>query len=246
MIKALIVDDEPEALRGLDSLLKLFCPDVEVIGFAASVTGAIKQITELKPNLLFLDIELKDGTGFDVLAAVPEKNFSTIFVTAFEHYAIKALRLNAMDYLLKPADPEDLMAAVSKVREQETPDYTHLLDARTTGKYTKIGVPSSKGTVYLELEDIVRLESSNNYTYIYCLNAKPLLISKTIKLFEEILPESFFIRCHQRHIVNLHYVRSYVRADGAYLLLEDNNQIPISRANRSKVDQLLGRKYPSL
>ena len=246
MIKALIVDDEPQALKGLDSLLKLFCPDVEVIGFAESVKSAVEQIKELKPSLVFLDIELKDGTGFDVLSKVDEKNFATIFVTAFDQYAIKALRLHAIDYLLKPADPEELIASVNKVKQHEAPDYTHLLDARSTGKFTKIGVPGSKGTIYLELKEIVRMESSNNYTYIYSFNTKPLLISKTIKLFEEILPEEFFIRCHQRHIVNIHFVKSYIRAEGAYLLLANNTQIPISRANRSKVDQVLGRKYPSL
>lgn len=246
MIKALVVDDEPEALRGLASLLKLFCPEVEVVGLAASVSEALQRIKELRPELVFLDIELKDGTGFDILEQVAERNFSTVFVTAFDHYAIKALRFNAMDYLLKPVDPDELAAAVAKVKQGGVPDYTHLLKGHRQGEFTKIGVPGSKGTIYLELTDIIRMESSNNYTFIHCLLSKPLLISKTIKSFEGILPDDLFIRCHQRHIINLNYVRSYIRNDGAHLVIEGGTEIPISRANRSRVEKQLGRKFPSL
>lgn len=246
MIRTLIVDDEPEALRGMESLLKLFCAQVNVLGLATGVADALKQIKELKPELVFLDIELKDGTGFDILEQVSDRSFSTIFVTAFDHYAIKALRFNAMDYLLKPVDPDELVASVAKIRQEAAPDYSHLLKSHRHGEFTKIGVPGSKGTIYLELSDIIRMESSNNYTFIHCANSKPLLISKTIKSFEGILPEDMFIRCHQRHIINLNYVRSYVRNDGAYLLIEGNSEIPISRANRAKVEKQLGRKFPSL
>jgi two-component system LytT family response regulator len=246
MIKALIIDDEPSALRGLESILKLFCPGVQVIGFGTGVSDGLEQIKQLKPELVFLDIELGDGTGFDILQQVGNTNFSVIFVTAFDHYAIKALRVNAVDYLLKPVDPDELIAAVSKVKQPAQTDYGNLLKTYQQDEFTKIGVPGSRETIYIELSDIIRMESSNNYTFIHCINSKPMLISKTIKSFEGLLPEGVFIRCHQRHIVNLNYVRSYVRNEGAHLVMNDDDKIPISRANRSKVDHLLKRKFPSV
>lgn len=245
MIKALIIDDEPAALSGLESILKLFCPEVQVIGYGTSVSHGLEQIKALKPELIFLDIELKDGTGFNILERVEEIDFSVIFVTAYDHYAIKALRLNAVDYLLKPVDPDELIAAVSKVKQPVQIDYSNLLEDLHQSEFTKIGVPGSRETVYLELTEIVRMESSNNYTYIHCVNSKPMLISKTIKSFEGLLPETVFIRCHQRHIVNLNHVSSYVRNEGAHLVM-GGEKIPISRANRSRVDHLLRKKFPSV
>lgn len=246
MIKAVIIDDEPEAVRGLESLLKLFCPEVEVLGKADSVKKGIQEIIKLKPELVFLDIELKDGLGFDVLDQLPERKFATIFVTAFDHYAIKALRLNAMDYLLKPVDPDELIASVSRIKKDEFPDYSNLIAGNHTGKFTKIGVPSWNGTIYIELNSIIRMESSNNYTYIHCLDAKPLLVSKTLKLFEEMLQEENFVRCHHSHIVNIQYVMSYERGENAQLTLQDKTIVPVSRAKKLLIETALAKSYPSL
>jgi two-component system LytT family response regulator len=245
MIRALIIDDEPAAQSGLESILKLFCPEVKIIGFGNGVSNGITQIKELKPELVFLDIELSDGTGFDLIEQLGEINFSIIFVTAFDHYAIKALRLNAVDYLLKPVEPDELVAAVGKAKQPSKTNYTNLVKDYQQGEYKKIGVPGSRETIYLDLADIIRMESSNNYTFIHCVNTKPKLISKTIKSFETLLPEDIFIRCHQRHIVNLNHVRSYVRNEGAHLVMDGDEKIPISRANRAKVDHLLKKKFPS-
>jgi len=246
MIKALIIDDEPAAVSGLDSILKLFCPEVQLAGTGTSVSHGIEQIKSLKPELVFLDIELKDGSGFDLLKRIGEIDFSVIFVTAYDHYAIKALRLNAVDYLLKPVDPDELVNAVSKVRKPTQVNYGNLLKDVQEGEFTKIGVPGLRETVYLDLTDIIRMESSNNYTFIHCVNARPMLISKTIKSFEGLLPEAVFIRCHQRHIVNVNHVSSYVRNEGAHLVMDGDQKIPISRANRSRVDHLLRKKFPSI
>jgi len=245
-MRALLVDDEPAAIKGLESLLNLFCPDIKIIGVANSVNEALNQINLLAPELIFLDIEMKDGNGFDVLERTQNQNFSTIFVTAFDQYAIKALRMHAMDYLLKPIDPDELVAAIERVIKHGAPDYKPLIESNTTKTFKKIGVPGSRGTTYIELDTICRLESSNNYTYIYCGETKPILISRTIKSFEELLPEGQFIRCHQRHIVNLDKVHAFERNDGAHLLMKDGAQIPISRANRSLVDKLLIARFPSL
>lgn len=247
MIRALIIDDEPAALSGMESILKLFCPDVEVIGFGTGVADGLKQIKELKPQLVFLDIELGDGRGFDILEQLGDVDFSVIFVTAFDHYAIKAFRLSAIDYLLKPVDPDELIAAVNKAKQAALPpNYTHLVKDYRQSEQTKIGVPDSRETIYLDFSEIIRMESSNNYTFIHRMNHRPMLISKTIKSFEEVLPENVFIRCHQRHIVNMNHVRSYVRNDAAHLVMPGDEKIPISRANRSKVDQLLKWKFPSV
>lgn len=246
MIRALIIDDEPAAQSGLESILKLFCPQVKVLGVGNGVADGLVKIRSLKPDLVFLDIELGDGKGFDILEQVEDVNFSVIFVTAFDHYAIKAFRLNAVDYLLKPVDPDELIAAVEKTGQTKKTDYTPLLREVRQADLSKIAVPGSKETIYIELGDIIRMESDNNYTYIHRLNQRPMLVSKTIKSFEGLLPETSFIRCHQRHIVNLNHVRSYVRNEAAHLvMMPDDEKIPISRANRSKVDQLLKWKFPS-
>ncbi len=245
-MRTILVDDEPTALKGLDSLLQIFCPEIKVVGTASSVAEALVQIKNLQLALVFLDIEMKDGNGFDVLERSEIQNFSTIFVTAFDQYAIKALRLHAIDYLLKPIEPDELVAAIERAKNIEIPDYKPLIESNKTKHFTKIGVPGRSGTTYIELNNICRLESSNNYTFIHCIDDKPILISRTIKSFEELLPETQFIRCHQRHIVNLDKVQAFERNDGAHFLMKDGSQIPISRANRSLVDKLLIARFPSL
>lgn len=246
MIRTLLIDDEPEALRGLESMLGIFCPVVEIIGKANSVGRAVHEIQNLKPDLIFLDIAMRDGTGFELLEKCKERNFSTVFVTAYDQYAIKALRMNAMDYLMKPVDPDELCAAVVRVKNKPVPQYTHLLNSYATNQFTKIGVPGYKGTTYIDIDSIVRLESSNNYTYIYCGGQKPLLVSRTIKSFEGLLPSDRFVRCHQRHIVNLEMVHSIERNGGTNILMKDNTSVPVSRANKAIMDSLLSKRFPTL
>ncbi len=246
MIKAVIIDDEPEAIRGMSSLLELFCPEIQLIGTANSVKEGITTILESEPNLVFLDVQMKDGNGFDLLGGLQQRNFHTIFVTAHDRYAIKALRFNAMDYLLKPVDPEELVQAVNRLKHSDLPNYTHLLEGAESGNFDRIAVPDSKGTNYIALKQICRLEASNNYTYIHLLNDKPRLVSKTIKSFEELLPEDVFIRCHQSHIVNIQYVVSFERTENAQLTLQDKTIIPVSRAKRPGIEAALAKRYPSL
>jgi two-component system LytT family response regulator len=245
-MNAVIIDDEPEAIRGMSSLLELFCPEIHLIGMAKSVKEGISTIMKLEPDLVFLDVQLKDGNGFDLLAGILQRNFHTIFVTAHDRYAIKALRFNAMDYLLKPVDPEELVQAVNRAKQSEQPNYTYLLEGAESGNFDRIAVPDSKGTNYIALKQIFRLEASNNYTYIHLLNDKPRLVSKTIKSFEELLPEDVFIRCHQSHIVNIQYVVSFERTENAQLTLQDKTIIPVSRAKRSGIEAALVKRYPSL
>lgn len=245
-ITALLVDDEPEAIRGLQETLSIFCPDIEVIDTASSVKEGADKVREHGPALVFLDIQMRDGLGFDLLEQVSQRTFSTIFVTAHDQYALRALRMNAMDYLLKPVDTDELVAAVDRVRSVSGhPDYSHLLLSHARGSFTKLGVPGSRGTTYIELDDIVRLESSNNYTYIHFTNTKPMLVARTIKSFAEMLPERF-VRCHQRHIIGMDHVKELVRSENSFVILTDGTEVPVSRANKSLVEQSLRGRFPSL
>jgi|JI10StandDraft_1071094.scaffolds.fasta_scaffold92813_2 two-component system LytT family response regulator len=246
MIKTILIDDEPEALRGMESMLGIFCPMLEIIGKAHSVSSGLFEIQQLRPDLIFLDIAMRDGTGFELLEKCKERNFATIFVTAYDQYAIKALRMNAMDYLMKPVDPDELCAAVERVKNKPLPEYNHLLSAYANNQFTKIGVPNSKGVTYLEINNIVRLESSNNYTYIHTKGQKAILVSRTIKSFESLLPADKFVRCHQRHIINLDLVLSLERTDGTHILMGDGTVVPISRANKTHMDNLLSKRFPTL
>jgi two-component system LytT family response regulator len=246
MIQALLVDDEQNSRDTLKGKLELFCPEVEVVAEADSVAAAAEALQKHKPGLLFLDIELAGESGFDLLKDIAdndEVNPSVIFITAHDEFAIKAIKFSALDYLLKPIDPEELVKAVRKAEEEKgMPSRASSFDLlvenirKAADSPKKVVVPTSDGMHVIKISEIMRLESSSNYTTFYLNNTKKLLASKTLKEFDSILQGYSFNRIHKSHLVNMNFVKRYVQTDGGYLILEDGTNIPV--ANRKK-EQLL-------
>lgn len=246
MIKVAIIDDEENSRDSLKGKLDLFCPEVEIAGEASGVEEGISIITESQPDAVFLDIKLAGESGFDILEHIKESEDvdpEVIFITAHDEFAIQAIKFSALDYLLKPIDPEELVKSIRKVEGRKgLPRNAANLNVlvenirQASDSPKKIVVPTSDGMHVIKLSDIVRLESSSNYTTFYLNTEKSLLASKTLKEFDNMLTGYNFHRVHKSHLVNMNYLKRYVQTDGGYLILEDGSKIPV--ANRKK-EQLL-------
>jgi two-component system LytT family response regulator len=235
MIKTIIIDDEDNARDTIENMLKTYCPEVEVIGTAGSVKEGKKVLNKEKPELVFLDIKMGDGTGFDLLRKLGKVDFFVIFVTAFEEFAIRAIKFSALDYILKPIDPDELISAVEKAKGIIVKDSMELrldalydnLDMFATNN--KKIVLKTTGSVHLvNLKDIVRCESEKNYTHFFTIEDEKITVSKTLKEFNDLLNDYSFYRVHQSHLVNLEHVKRYEKQDGGFLIMDDNSSVPVS------------------
>lgn len=240
MIKAIIVDDEINARENLSFLLNNYCSQVKINGSAESVSEAIELIQSTQPELVFLDIEIGEGSGFDVLEAIKNTPIEVIFTTAFNHYAIKAFKFSAIDYLLKPIDIEELKEAVQRAEERVKGNklnnrldfLLNNLGDNKDKKLRKIGLPIQGGIQFFALDEIIRLQSQSNYTTFYLTRNREFLISKTLKEYDEMLCDHGFVRIHQSHLVNIDHVAQYQKADGGYLILSDGSNVPLSKNYR--------------
>lgn len=237
MLRAVIIDDEPKARRNLRLLLGESCPSVEIIGEADSVKKGIKLIKETKPQGVFLDIQMQDGTGFDLLTSFPEPTFHVVFITAYDEYAIRAFEFNAVAYLLKPIEQPRLIHAVEKIDQLKNSDQyfqqiSTLLQSMRQQRLETIILQTQEGQHYIRLENVVRLESDKNYTTFYCHNRKNVLVSDTIKKYEEILPGDLFFRPHQSHMIQRAFVKSFMKESGGFIEMTDGHQIPLARRKR--------------
>lgn len=232
MIRTIIVDDEEHAIESLEILLKKYCPDVQVVGTSSNVLDSIRKINLHKPQLVFLDVSMPSGSGFDLLDALVEINFQFIFITAFEKYAIDALRRNALDYLIKPVDFTELRNAVEKVKQTlaASAQVNPLLNSH-------LCVPVVEGIEFISYDEIIYLEAEGNYVKIHTTTNKPVVIAKTMKDLEAKLSPQVFIRCHRSFIVNLNKIKRYNKGDGGSLTLSNGVQIPLSPGKR---DDFLG------
>ncbi len=242
MLKALIIDDEENSRAALKGKLDLFCPDIRPITEAGDIDSAISEMVSGKPDVMFLDVKLACETGFELLERVRDEeiqwNGQVIFTTAHDEFALKAIKFSALDYLLKPIDPEELVKAVRKVQQinsvEPTENVSVLLEnfRSATSSPKKIVIPSSDGMHIIKVSDILRCESSSNYTQFVLKTGKNLLASKTLKEFDNMLSDHNFERIHKSHLVNMNYVKRYVQSDGGYVIMEDDSRIPV--ANRKK------------
>lgn len=250
MINAILIDDDKNLREGMKGLLTRFAPSIKIIGEADSVATGIKVIDALNPQVVFLDIQLNDGTGFDILEKIAEKNntiqSNIVFITAHEQYAIKAFRFSALDFLLKPVDPEELQKVIHKIESviEKKNDYSHidlLLEniRKNVDNFKRIALSTSDGIHLFDISDIIRCESADNYTKFYIKNNKPILISKTLKEYEELLTEHKFERIHQSHLINLNYLKSYIKKDGGYVIMTDGSHLPISQRKRERLQEVL-------
>lgn len=242
VLKAILIDDELKSRSNLRQLLLQYCPNVEIIAEAGSAIEALKLIRELNPDLLFLDIEMGEFSGFGLLKLLNgQQNFEVIFVTAFDKYGIQAVKACAIDYLLKPINILELSNAVEKAVIQINPrkenerlkELVANIDRGDDEK--RIAIPLSDKIEFLAINRIIRLEAEGNYTHIYLDNKKHYLVCKTLKEYKELLENHNFIRTHQSHLINFRKISAYVKTDGGYIAMEDGSQIPISRQKRDEV-----------
>jgi two-component system, LytTR family, response regulator len=247
-IKVVMIDDELQSRKTLRILLQDYCPDVEILGEADGVLSGYKLLQKMTPDAIFLDIHMSDGTGFDLLNKFPNPSFQVIFITAHDDFAIKAFRYNAIDYLLKPINIDDMLAAIKKITPSKIePGFeerlANLREINKTGRFDKIVLSSNEGLHFLELSNIVRLESEANYTTFHLLDGKRIIVSKTLKTFEELLEGEDFFRPHQSHIINLKCVAKIMREDGGYLLMKDDFKVPISRGKKEQFMNLVKDRF---
>jgi two-component system LytT family response regulator len=246
MIKAIIVDDEPYCCETLATLLERYCPQVTVAAICYSGKEALTAIKEQQPQILFLDIEMPQMNGFELLERLPEIGFELIFTTSYDQYAIKAFHFSALDYLLKPIDREELQKAVQKVMQRlqkPLPQQLEILLQKInhpTSAIQKIALPTMEGLQMIATDSIIRCESDSNYTIFFLKNKQKLIVSRTLKEVEEMLEEHAFLRVHNSYLVNLNEVSKYVRGEGGYLVMSDDSSVDVSR---SKKEMLLKRLH---
>lgn len=250
MITALLIDDDKHLRKGMKSLLERYASEIAIIGEAESVKTGIVALEKYKPQVVFLDIHLSDGTGFDILEEISKihgkVNTHIVFITAHEQYALKAFKFSALDFLLKPVDPDELQKTINKIKEalEKNNSFEHidlLLEniRKKVDNFKRIALSTSDGIHLFEIADIIRCESTDNYTKFFIKNHKPLLISKTLKEYEELLTEHGFERIHQSHLINLSYLKSYIKTDGGYVIMADNTNIPISQRKKERLQELI-------
>ena len=242
ILKAILIDDELKSRDNLRRLLLKYCPNVAITAEAGSAVEALKLIRELNPDLLFLDIEMGEVSGFDLLKLLNgEQKFEVIFVTAFDKYGIQAVKACAIDYLLKPINILELSNAVEKAAMQINPKKENerlkelVANIDRKDDEQKIAIPLLDKIEFLAINKIIRLEAEGNYTHIYLDNNKHYLVCKTLKEYQELLENHNFIRTHQSHLVNFRKISAYVKTDGGFVAMEDGSQAPISRQKRDEV-----------
>jgi two-component system LytT family response regulator len=239
LLRTIIIDDEQDAVEFISSIIKEYCPQLEVAGKANNVTEGVNAIKILKPDLIFLDVEMPNGTGFDLLTYFPEKDFDVVFITAFNHYAIKAIKFSAVDYILKPININEFIEAVDRVVNKRSNSHFSgnenlraLFENISTYHPTRLVIPTSDGREYLHLKDIIRIEADRSYSWFFITDNRKILVSKHLKEFQDLLNESNFFRPHNSHLINLDYVKKFVRLDGGYIEMVDGAQVPISRTRK--------------
>lgn len=243
-LKVIIVDDEKFSRENLSTLIIEYCPDLEVVGTAASAKAARNLVYEVEPDVIFLDINMPNENGFDFLSSLPDRDFSVVFASAHNEYGIQAVKAEAIDYLLKPIDINELQSTARKlveatrkrVKNQEDHEKQ---DSPGSSKVAKIIINHSQGFSIITLNEIIRLEGDSNYTKIYVKNDAPIITSKTLKELQEILQEDYFYRIHKSHIINLNFLKEYSNEDGGYAIMSDNSKIMISRRRHQEfIDRL--------
>lgn len=246
MLKAVLIDDEDNSLSALKEKLQAHCPRVNIVALCNTAKKGIEAIDSLEPDIVFLDIEMPVTNGFVMLQQLQYKNFELIFTTAYDHYAIRAIRYSALDYLVKPIDIDELKIAVAKAEEKRTQTYPNpqielLLEQLISRKkeYTKIAIATIEGLQFLKVEDIMYLEASVNYTHVFC-GGKKYTASRTMKDLEELLPSSTFLRIHNSYVVNKNFVERYVRGEGGQVILSNGTTLGVSKRKKAEFLKAIG------
>lgn len=248
MINTILIDDEVTGLESLKLSIEKYCPDIAVKGAFKSPQLGLAGIRKIKPDLVFLDVQMPQMSGFDVLQQASPINFDVIFVSAYDQYAIKAIRFSALDYLLKPVDVDELIHAVRKAKDRVNKkssiyQYQSVLNniQLKSGKIEKLAVPTADGIDFFETRDIIYCKADGSYTVIMLKNNQRVFVCKNLIDFENLLIESGFCRVHHSHLINLSHVQKYVKGEGGYVILTDNHHVDISRRKKEEFLALLDR-----
>lgn len=245
MKKALIIDDEQRTRELIAKMIESFEMDIVAIPKGENVKSGLEAIKEIQPDLVFLDIQMPDGTGFDLLKAIPDKNFEVIFITAHEEFAIKAIKFSALDYILKPVDPEELRAALERALEtmsgdqKQEPQFEALQHNIQPNQKRRLVLKTQESVHVVELDHIIRCEADRNYTSFYLTEGKKILVSRTLKDYETLLAGHNFLRVQQSHLVNLNFVDRYDKGNGGAVVMKDGSEVPLSPAKRDIFFQIL-------
>lgn len=246
MLRSIIVDDEVNARKNLECLLNEYGENVEVLDNHGTVAEAVESYYKHKPDVVFLDIEMRNETGFDFLEKVKDEDFDVVFITAHNQYALNAFKYAAVDYLLKPIDIEDLTTAVRKLNKRKelkegTRNFDSLIEniRKQNEKINKLALATMEGLTLVELSEIVRCESNDNYTTFHFVNKEKILVSKTIKFYDEMLSTRNFFRVHQSHLINLDHIKKYIKGEGGYVLMSDGSSVVVSRRKKESFMQRL-------
>ncbi len=243
MIKAIIVDDELGARESLAKMVEKNCKQIQIVAKADSMANAYEAIINFQPDLVFLDVEMPNGNAFDLLEKFDKINFDIIFTTAYDHYAIKGIKYSAIDYILKPIDPEELVQAVQRFEEKA--GQKNMLDkqikallsnVKPENKLKKVGLPDGEGLVFINISDIIRCDSDGNYTFFILTSGKKIITSRTLGEYEQLFTDDNFFRVHRSHLINLQHVKKYIKGEGGYVVMSDDSQVEVSR--RNKIDFL--------
>ena len=239
MIHAVIIDDEPKCIETLAIIIKMHCPEIVVDATCTGGADGIKAINEFKPDVVFLDIEMPKMNGFEMLEKFEKIFFHVVFTTAYNQFAIRAFKYSALNYLLKPIDPDDLKATVKRIQERKTAPLKEqfeilMQNMRNENKTQRIALSTGDGMVFVNTSEIMYCQSDSNYTNVILLNGEKYLLAKSLKEFEDTLSGTDFFRIHNSHLVNLNQIKKFVRGDGGYVIMNDGTQITIARARREE------------
>lgn len=248
MLKAIIVDDEQASRDTLSNYLTKYCPNVQILAQAESVKTAIPLIHKHNPDIVFLDVEMPYGNAFDLLQQVGDITFETVFVTAFSHYALKALNLSASYYILKPIDIEELVAAVDKIeisrklKKESLHNRIIVENINTVNKQLqKMVLPRLDGFDVVQVSDIIRCQADDNFTQFFFANGKKELVCRTLKFYEDTLSDYGFIRIHKSHLVNSQFIKRYVKGKNGTIIMTDGSELELSQQRREQFLEQFGR-----
>ncbi len=245
-LKAILIDDELNSLQNLQFKIQEYCPTIRVADQTQHPEEAIRLIHLHKPDVIFLDIEMPRMSGFKMLEQIPEIDFEIIFITAYNHYAINAIRISAFDYLVKPVAIEDLQQSVERLshftvkKSRERAEILKKNLSTQKSQEDQIAIPTADGLEFIQIKQIIRIESSSNYSKMILLNGQSLLVTRQLKDFEELLTDNQFYRIHHSHLINLNYIAKYVRGDGGQIILKNGDMIDVSRRKKEVFLKLIG------
>ncbi len=241
MIRCILIDDEKNALEMMEWLLRTYCPDVEILAMCNSSEQGVEMINRLRPDLVFLDIEMPNMNGFDMLEKFDPVFFDVIFCTAYDQFAIKAFKYSALDYLLKPVDPDDLKAAVRRIGQKNQSPSRQQFDLllqtmKQENKSTpqRVALTTGDGLIFVPTSDIIYCEAESNYTHVVLTGGKKILVSKVLKDIDEVLSGPDFYRVHSSFLVNINHIKKLVRGDGGYIVMDNDAIVNISRSKRQE------------